>query len=738
MENLNVFVDKKEINELYNKEKYKNCMDKKYFEYIVSNGKIDYIDKYLGNSKNKNIVESLLLKNNTAMVIDKLSVTVEGKRYIGELENLEIDDIEVSEKIVEVYHDQILTKGIFALIKLEENIDNKYPYYIEEIEILEDTDIKLEDYKEYFLEKVKNNKDKFSPERILQLLMVTDKEEEISGIDLVLNTIGISTKELTFWEKILFLVRLIPLCESNYNLMELGGNGIGKTKTYTMFSPECEIVQEMLTTEIIYNRQSKTPGLLKTKDVIVFDEINKLKFDGDKEKIIPALLNFMADGQTTSPRKVISKTSFVFSGNTMGIQERIEKNERNVFDKQHKLEDDAFLDRIYFFLPAWGLRRFSKNIHGLGSSKKVFRFDYFSKVLSLLRDEDYSDILDERGYIIRGNSQSEREVTAVRKTVSGLIKLTHPNREIDDITLEAYIAIAIKGRGLINKFLNNKNKNNVNKIDTEVKKRKGMFTKVEEEVQVNESLKELITTYEFENLNKYFEAYKNHMYDKETPKIEKIKHRMERYFEEKEKAENRAFYNERFYPNRKIAVFDYKDNKGEILIIKFALDKIGVTKNNREKRIIEKIYNYKGTVDLLNNGEILIFISNKSFVGVELDCNLEKKYGEYLYSKEDLNYDVLFGEQSLDENDFTGKSMDEGTRMFEADLSNLYFIDKGKKLKHENGEYIIPEFKYNSKVDKYYYEYELEKEPEVKKTSEMMTYVEFKYFLANNGFIELN
>lgn len=72
MENLNVFVDKKEINELYNKEKYKNCMDKKYFEYIVSNGKIDYIDKYLGNSKNKNIVESLLLKNNTRceLVID--------------------------------------------------------------------------------------------------------------------------------------------------------------------------------------------------------------------------------------------------------------------------------------------------------------------------------------------------------------------------------------------------------------------------------------------------------------------------------------------------------------------------------------------------------------------------------------------------------------------------------------------------------------------------------------------
>ena len=228
-------------------------------------------------------------------------------------------------------------------------------------------------------------------------------DDYISEIDLVLNTIGISTKELTFWEKILFLVRLIPLCEANYNLMELGGNGIGKTKTYSMFSPECEIVQEMLVTEIIYNRQSKEKGLLATKDVIVFDEIDKIKLDADKEKIIPQLLNYMADGQTTSPRKLISKASLVFSGNVMGIQERIEKKEKNVFDNAHKLEDNAFFDRIHFFLPAWGLRRYSKNIHGENIDKKVFRFDYFSKVLNLLRNEDYSKIIDEKGYTIETN-----------------------------------------------------------------------------------------------------------------------------------------------------------------------------------------------------------------------------------------------------------------------------------------------------------------------------------------------
>ena len=115
----------------------------------------------------------------------------------------------------------------------------------------------------------------------------------------------------------------------------------------------------------------------------------------------------------------------------MGIQERIEKDEKNIFDKPHKFEDNAFLDRIHFFLPAWGLRRYSKNIHSENIEKKVFRFDYFSKVLNLLRNEDYSKIIDEKGYTIENGS--EREIKAIRKTVSGLIKLTHPDKKIDNL-----------------------------------------------------------------------------------------------------------------------------------------------------------------------------------------------------------------------------------------------------------------------------------------------------------------
>lgn len=689
MNKSNKFINKEEIDKLFSQEKYKNCVDKKYFEYLVANEKIEYIDKYLKKYKNRRIIESSVLENKIVKVMDKLIVKPEGQKYIGELEKYGINKIEVSSEIVSKYCNQLLTEGVFALVTLEENIDKDLPYYIEEIEVLEEIDISLDEYIEYFQRE-------------------SDDEDIMNRISLILNTIGISTEQLTFWEKILFLVRLIPLCESNYNLMELGGNGIGKTKTYSMFSPECEIVQEMLTTELIYNMQSKAEGLLSTKNVIVFDEVNKIKIDSNNQKIIPQLLNFMADGKTTSPRKITSKTSLVFSGNVLGIEERIEKNEKNVFDNPHKLEDSAFLDRIHFFLPAWGLRRYSKNIHGTKELKDVFRFDYFAKVLDLLREEDYSTVIEDYNYEFK--NASEREILAIRKTVSGLIKLIYPDKEsINDEVLESFIAIAIKGRGLINKFLNNKSKNNVKKIEIKVKK-------IYKSIDVNKSLKKFI----FENNRLEMEYYLEE--SKEIHYSNKIK--------EKE-----------IYPNRQIFSYDNLFRKSEILIVKIALDKIGILKNKREKEILGKYYK-NSEVYLKNGGRTLIFLDEGEYEeDVENHLKNSIKSMEYLYDEEDLNYDGLFGDESLDENEFTiNNGYSYKTRNIETDLSTLYLIDKKKKLKDENGKYIIPIFKYNKKLNKYYYE-EFDDDDNLKKdevTSKMMTYVEFKYFLSENGFIELN
>lgn len=746
MEKINVFIDKEEINRLYDEEKYRNCMDKKYFEYIVSTGKEDYIDQYLNISKHKKLIEKAVEDNKVVKVIDKLLIVEKEKnkkRYIGELENSGICDIEVSEDVINKYSDKILLDGVFALITLEENMDFEYPYYVEEIEVLEDVNVNLKDYKEYFSYRVEEYREKKSREE-----RVEDNEEEassikegeenkyISEIELVLNTIGISTKELTFWEKILFLVRLIPLCESNYNLMELGGNGLGKTKTYSMFSPECEIVQEMLVTELIYHIKDKIPGLLKEKDVIVFDEINKIKLDGDKEKIVPQLLNYMSDGQTTAPRKLISKASLVFSGNVMGIQERIEKNEKNVFDNNnnnnHKLEDNAFLDRIHFFLPAWGLRRYSRNIHGTGILKYVFRFDYFAKALSLLREEDYGGILDQKGYIIRGGS--EREERAIRKTVSGLIKLTYPEKKIDDKILEAYIAIAIKGRSLINKFLSNKNKNNVSEIDVKVTKISSENKYKEIEVEVNESLKEMMHLDYGGEISGYIDEIIED-YNKNNGNNYSIDNYFRNFYNGKEISyEGRRYreYDGLFYPNRTIIPISDRNGR-HVFIIKVALDKIGIEKNKREYRTLMQ-HNIENVKFKGVDGRVLV-IEAKDKLITTVDINKNKKVGDeveigVLCDLLELNYDGLFGGTSLDKNDFS--SIRIGFNEVELDFSNYFNINIEKKIKCEAlKQEIIPIYLYNTVTGNYRYR---DKNDYI---SDPMNYVEFKYFLKERGVIKI-
>ena len=738
MEKINVFIDKEEINRLYDEEKYRNCMDKKYFEYIVSTGKEDYIDQYLNISKHKKLIEKAVEDKKVVKVIDKLLIVEKEKnkkKYIGELENSGICKIEVSEDVINKYSDKILLDGVFALITLEENMDFEYPYYVEEIEVLEDVNVNLKDYKEYFSYRVEEYREKKCREEGEKAISIKEGEENkyISEIDLVLNTIGISTKELTFWEKILFLVRLIPLCESNYNLMELGGNGLGKTKTYSMFSPECEIVQEMSVTEIIYHIKDKIPGLLKEKDVIVFDEINKIKLDGDKEKIVPQLLNYMSDGQTTAPRKLISKASLVFSGNVMGIQERIEKNEKNVFDNSHKLEDNAFLDRIHFFLPAWGLRRYSRNIHGFGILKYVFRFDYFAKALSLLREEDYGGILDQKGYIIRGGS--EREERAIRKTVSGLIKLTYPEKKIiDDKTLEAYIAIAIKGRSLINKFLSNKNKNNVSEIDVKVTKISSENKYKEIEVEVNESLKEMMHLDYGGEISGYIDEIIED-YNKNNGNNYSIDNYFRNFYNGKEISyEGRRYreYDGLFYPNRTIIPISDRNGR-HVFIIKVALDKIGIEKNKREYRTLMQ-HNIENVKFKGVDGRVLV-IEAKDKLITTVDINKNKKVGDeveigVLCDLLELNYDGLFGGTSLDKNDFS--SIRIGFNEVELDFSNYFNINIEKKIKCEAlKQEIIPIYLYNTVTGNYRYR---DKNDYI---SDPMNYVEFKYFLKERGVIKI-
>ena len=133
--------------------------------------------------------------------------------------------------------------------------------------------------------------------------------------------------------------------------------------------------------------------------------------------------------------------------------------------------------------------------------------------------------------------------------------------------------------------------------------------------------------------------------------------------------ENNIFYFGKFYPNRHIVVFNNKENQGKIVFLKFALDKMGILKNRREENFIKKNYGEGKNISLLNEGKILIFEDYGSLNEESPNYNSEI-YLKFLYNKKELNYDELFGDQSLDENDFTAKSVNAGTRKIEVDFSN--------------------------------------------------------------------
>ena len=163
---------------------------------------------------------------------------------------------------------------------------------------------------------------------------------------------------------------------------------------------------------------------------------------------------------------------------------------------------------------------------------------------------------------------------------------------------------------------------------------------------------------------------------------------------------------------------------------------MGILKNRREENFIKKNYGEGKNISLLNEGKILIFEDYGSLNEESPNYNSEI-YLKFLYNKKELNYDELFGDQSLDENDFTAKSVNAGTRKIEVDFSNIYPIDENKKLKCEDcNEEVTPKYICNTITNNYHYECNNVPEGDPPYKSSPMNYVEFKYFLRDNGVIK--
>ena len=358
-------------------------------------------------------------------VIDKVTINlnIRKDRYEAEFSNLGIKEIPVSEEYPEKY-DRLLCGGIWCIVQLEYEYDEEdkfsSPIKIAKLNPIQMPHVDINELKEGRKAFTKNE-----------------------WIDVILRSIGMESDQLNEREKWLLLLRLVPLIENNYNLCELGPRSTGKSHVYKEISPNSILVSGGQTTvaNLFYNMGKRTIGLVGLWDCVAFDEVAGIKFK-DKDGI-QIMKDYMASGSfARGKEEKAASASMVFVGNINQSVDVLLKTS-SLFDPfpAEMGTDTAFLDRIHCYLPGWEVPKFRPDHF---TDDYGFITDYFAEFIRELRKTQESDALDK--YFKLGKNLNQRDTIAVRKTVSGLVKLVYPNEDYTKEELEEILRIALEMR----------------------------------------------------------------------------------------------------------------------------------------------------------------------------------------------------------------------------------------------------------------------------------------------------
>lgn len=368
---------------------------------------------------------SVLRSKGMYTVIDKITINlnIRTDQYVADFSNLGITGIPISSEYPEKY-DRLLCGGIWCIVQLE-YVFNEQDKHSNPIKITKLTPIQMPHVD---INDLKEGRKSFS------------KEE---WIDVLLRSIGMEPDQLNEREKWLLLLRLVPLVENNYNLCELGPRSTGKSHIYKEISPNSILVSGGQTTvaNLFYNMNKRTVGLVGLWDCVAFDEVAGIKFK-DKDGI-QIMKDYMASGSfARGKEEKAASASMVFVGNINQSVDVLLKTS-SLFDPfpPEMATDTAFLDRIHCYLPGWEVPKFRPehftDDHG-------FITDYFAEFIRELRKSQESDALDK--YFKLGKNLNQRDTIAVRKTVSGLVKLLYPDGEYSKDELEEILRLALEMR----------------------------------------------------------------------------------------------------------------------------------------------------------------------------------------------------------------------------------------------------------------------------------------------------
>lgn len=382
------------------------------------------ITKHFVHRDEAQLIKATIRETKSHRIIDKVSVRLNDRRDVYETSfaNLGLKQVVINEDIVK-QHQRLLSGGVWCLITMGYQVSDERdasPWIIESLKPIQISNVDVDEYKE-------TRKD-FSRDE---------------WIDLLMQSIGLNPEEFTFRSKLIQLARLIPFCENNYNLIELGPKGTGKSHIYSEMSPHGILISggEVSKAKLFVNNSNGEIGLVGYWDVVSYDE-----FAGKTKKVdrglVDIMKNYMANKTFSRGTEVYgASASMTFIGNTEHSVPYMLKHS-DLFEALPKdYYDTAFLDRLHCYLAGWEVQKLRNEMF---TDNYGFIVDYLAEILKELRKEDHMN--DYGKFFSLSDSITTRDKTSIAKTFSGLTKLIFPHGDFEEEDARILLEFAIENR----------------------------------------------------------------------------------------------------------------------------------------------------------------------------------------------------------------------------------------------------------------------------------------------------
>lgn len=384
----------------------------------------EILRRHYVNRNEAGLIRSNIREKGRYKVIDKISVDLNDKKdvYEAQFSNLGIRQILVDSGTVK-QHPKLLVGGVWCIADLEyEFTEDKSssPWILSKLKPIQLSHFDFGCYVD------------------ARKQFTTDE-----WMDLLMQSIGLNPEMFGKRSKLIQLVRLIPFCERNYNLIELGPKGTGKSHIYSEFSPHGILISggEVTVPKLFVNNSTGKIGLVGYWDCVAFDEFAGGQKRADKA-LVDVLKNYMANKSFSRGIETLgAEASMAFVGNIQHTVPYMLKHSNLFCDLPDKFYDSAFLDRIHFYIPGWEVDIIRGETFSSGYG---FVVDYLAEILRSLRNHDYSDRYKERFSLSTDISTRDRD--GINKTFSGLMKILFPHGEASEDEIDQLVRFATEGR----------------------------------------------------------------------------------------------------------------------------------------------------------------------------------------------------------------------------------------------------------------------------------------------------